>query len=127
MPVRVPHLSAHAEVWTPSLHAVFYDKEAGQLGNEVPIALQEVGWRSQVGVQLQAPVALVGLLEVRQLAQAVMHLRAPAWQQPDILMLYHSLYSIIAAGWESGRVAAAGIAFELLGFLGFWQPAQPLA
>ena len=72
------YLCTSAEVRAASLHAVLDDEEAGQLCDEVLVALQEVRGRRQVGVQLQPPVALVGLLEFRQLPQTPVHLRAPA-------------------------------------------------
>ena len=71
------HLRAGTEVCTAPLYAILNDEEASQLGDEVLVALQEAGRRRQVAVQLQAPVALVGLPEFRQLPQAVVHLRAP--------------------------------------------------
>ena len=75
------YLCTSAEVRAASLHAVLDDEEAGQLCDEVLVALQEVRGRRQIRVQLQAPVALIGLLELRQLSQTAMHLRASAQQE----------------------------------------------
>lgn len=72
------HLRAGAERVASPLYAVLNDEEASELRYEGTIALQEIGGGRQVAVELQPPVALVGLLKRPQPAQAAMHLHAPA-------------------------------------------------
>lgn len=79
------HLGTSAEGVATALHAVLDDEEAGELRDEGAVALREVGWRREVAVQLQAPVALVRLLEALQLPQAPVHLHAPAHTWPCML------------------------------------------
>lgn len=72
------HLRAGAERVASPLYAVLDDEEASKLRYEGTIALQEIGGGRQVAVELQPPVALVGLLKRPQPAQAAVHLHAPA-------------------------------------------------
>lgn len=75
---RVTRLSASTQGMAAALHSVLDDEEACELRDELLVALPKIGRRRQIAVELQPPIALVGLLERRQLPQAAVHLHAPA-------------------------------------------------